>query len=198
MKKYLFLTFILISNILLSQSITLIYIDNSKSISRATVLSDQLEKVIKINNNEGTLILGNTEMEDNRSVNKSKRFDLQDENLINSLDDICMTKTNSQKGKDIIYSIKKDLDKISPTKMNNVTQEKALDLHFFFDIENYVYLDFKKQIIQLITDWNLNPEKTKITLHIDFNVNDKILEQELVSDTKNNIYTKFNLKINQY
>ena len=77
-------------------------------------------------------------------VNKSKRFDLQDENLINSLDDICMTKTNSQKGKDIIYSIKKDLDKISPTKMNNVTQEKALDLHFFFDIENYVYLDFKK------------------------------------------------------
>ena len=94
MRLFLIIIAFILSNNALSQNLTLIYVDNSRTVT-PSLLSEKLESIIIKNTNPGFLILGND------SLSKITEYDLYDDNLISRLRGICKRKTNTAKSQTI-------------------------------------------------------------------------------------------------
>lgn len=198
MKKIILILSISLSNLVLSQDITLIYVDNSKSINRGLILSEKLQNVIKTSNNIGDIVLADMEINIDKGkteiINKSLEYSLQDNNY--DLLEICGTYTKEVSSEEIINFVKNYFYKNYVFNKTSLIQEKNIEIHLFFNIKTFVFKDYRKLIRQMITEMEIKPGKTKITVHLDYDKEKSHFTEYL--NKKDDIFEKFNIKINKY
>lgn len=198
MKKLILILSLSISNLVLSQDITLIYVDNSKSIDRGLILSEKLQNVIKNTNQKGDIVLGDMEINIDKGkteiINKSIEYNLQESNY--DLLEICGTHTNEVSSDEIVNFVKNYFYKNNVFNKTSLVQEKIIEIHLFFNIKTFVYKKYRKLIRQIITELDLNPIKTKVTVHLDYNKEKPNLNEYL--NSADDIFELFNIKINKY
>ena len=126
MKKLILILSLSISNLVLSQDITLIYVDNSKSIDRGLILSEKLQNVIKNTNQKGDIVLGDMEINIDKGkteiINKSIEYNLQESNY--DLLEICGTHTNEVSSDEIVSFVKNYFYKNNVFNKTSLVQEK--------------------------------------------------------------------------
>tara|TARA_B100000900_G_scaffold93812_1_gene77093 strand:+ start:514 stop:1077 length:564 start_codon:yes stop_codon:yes gene_type:complete len=187
MKNILLIFCFIISNTTFCQDLKLIYVDNSISISRASKLCNQLENVILSNDKPGYLILGND----------SLSYNLKYDDVIDILDEICLTNTKEEKNSSLYNIIFDQL--YTGNVFNGLEQIKSIELHLFFNIKTYVINDYFKSLLnRVIVDNMLDPDKTNINVYLDTYGEKDIYSQYITKNKLEKNYKDYNIKIIKY
>ena len=187
MKNILLIFCFIISNIAICQNFRLIYVDNSISISRASKLCNQLENVILLNDSPGNLVLGND----------SLSYNLKYDDVIEIIDEICLTNTKEEKSSSLYNIIFDQL--YSANIFKGLEQIKSIELHLFFNIKTYVINDYFKSLLnKVIVDNMLDPEKTNINVYLDTYGDKDIYSQYITKNKLEKNYKDYNIKIIKY
>ena len=194
--KYIFtLIFLIVTNLVFSQEVeTVIYIDNSISVNRASKLASEVEKVIEESNGIGSLIMGDANKDGKLN---HKLYDLENDNLIDDLSSICLQERQTQRPqvlKRVIETEIRDNDLVKSIDGNS-KQIIPIDLHLFLNASTFVLKKIYTKVIErLIVDLKLTDERFNCTIHLDY-PKEKEQYTESINELKNK---RVNIKINQY
>jgi len=204
MRNVFTLLFLIVSNIILTQEESvIIYIDNSISVKRASKLSEEVSKVLDESNDVGFLIFGNApevhvSKDGQRTVTtRYKLHHLEDENLRNNLDLLCLDDNESQRPQEIVRILSEFIysQKLVVIRDNKQEQMVNLELHLFFNISTFVQKKMLKEVVKiLVTDLKLREGKTNIVIHLD-NQDEKDHYNEYIDSI---LHPSKNITINSY
>ena len=194
--KYIFtLIFLIVTNFVFSQEVeTIIYIDNSISVNRASKLASEVEKVIEESNGIGFLIMGDANKDG--KLNHTL-YDLENDNLLDDLSSICLQERQTQRPEILKKSIKKEIlkNKLVKSINNSNKQIIPIDFHLFLNVSTFVLKKIYTKVIErLIVDLKLTDESFNCTIHLDY-PKEKEQYTESIDEIKNK---RLNIKINRY
>jgi hypothetical protein len=194
--KYIFtLIFLIVTNLVFSQEVeTIIYIDNSISVHRASKLASEVEKVIEESNGIGSLIMGDANKDGKLN---HKLYDLENDNLIDDLSSICLQERQTQRPQVLKRVIETEIRYNDLVKSidGNSKQIIPIDLHLFLNASTFVLKKIYTNVIErLIVDLKLTDERFNCTIHLDY-PKEKEQYTESIDEIKNK---RVNIKINQY
>lgn len=171
MKNIFILSFLIFASSVFSQELeTLIYIDNSTSINRATTLSMEVSSVVEASNEVGVLMLGDSYKDGKPNP---ELYDLNDENLLNNISNICWKRKKIQTPNEIYSTIADVIDKRKLVVYNNSDKNRKqmvpIDLHLFLNVSTFVLKDIYKNVVkQLIVDYKLTESQFNCIIHLDY------------------------------
>jgi len=194
--KYIFtLIFLIVTNFVFSQEVeTIIYIDNSISVNRASKLAFEVEKVIEESNGIGFLIMGDANKDGKPN---HKLYDLENDNLLDDLSSICLKERKTQSPQVVCKAISTEIYNNELIKFidNRNKQIIPIDLHLFLNASTFVLKKIYTKVIErLIVDLKLTDERFNCTIHLDY-PKEKEQYTESINELKNK---RVNIKINQY
>ena len=195
MKYIITLTFLIVTNFIFSQEVeTIIYIDNSISVNRASKLAFEVEKVIEESNGIGFLIMGDANKDGKPN---HKLYDLENDNLLDDLSSICLKERKTQSPQVVCKAITTEIYNNELIKFidNRNKQIIPIDLHLFLNASTFVLKKIYTKVIErLIVDLKLTDERFNCTIHLDYPK-----EKEQYTESINELTNKCeNIKINQY
>lgn len=195
MKYIITLTFLIVTNLVFSQEVeTVIYIDNSISVNRASKLASEVEKVIEESNGIGFLIMGDANKDG--KLNHTL-YDLENDNLLDDLSSICLQERQTQSPQVVFKAISTEIYSNELVKFidNKNKQIINIDLHLFLNASTFVLKKIYTNVIErLIVDLKLTDERFNCTIHLDY-PKEKEHYTESIDLIKNK---RVNIKINQY
>ena len=194
--KYIFtLIFLIVTNFVFSQEVeTIIYIDNSISVNRASKLASEVEKVIEESNGIGFLIMGDANKDG--KLNHTL-YDLENDNLLDDLSSICLKERQTQRPQVVFKAISTEIYNNELIKFidNRNKQIIPIDLHLFLNASTFVLKKIYTKVIErLIVDLKLTDERFNCTIHLDY-PKEKEQYTESIDEIKNK---RLNIKINRY
>jgi len=194
--KYIYtLIFLIITNFVFSQEVeTIIYIDNSISVNRASKLASEVEKVIEESNDIGFLIMGDANKDGKLNY---KLYDLENDNLLDDLSSICLKERQTQRPQVVFKAISTEIYNNELIKFidNRNKQIIPIDLHLFLNASTFVLKKIYTKVIErLIVDLKLTDERFNCTIHLDY-PKEKEQYTESIDEIKNK---RLNIKINRY
>lgn len=194
--KYIFtLIFLIVTNFVFSQEVeTIIYIDNSISVNRASKLASEVEKVIEESNGIGFLIMGDANKDGKLNY---KLYDLENDNLLDDLSSICLKERQTQRPQVVFKAISTEIYNNELIKFidNRNKQIIPIDLHLFLNASTFVLKKIYTKVIErLIVDLKLTDERFNCTIHLDY-PKEKEQYTESIDEIKNK---RLNIKINRY
>jgi len=196
MKYIITLTLLIITNFVFSQEVeTIIYIDNSISVNRASKLAFEVEKVIEESTGIGFLIMGDANNKDRKP--NHKLYDLENDNLLDDLSSICVKERKTQSPQVVCKAISTEIYNNELIKFidNRNKQIIPIDLHLFLNASTFVLKKIYTKVIErLIVDLKLTDERFNCTIHLDY-PKEKEQYTESIDLIKNK---RENIKIKQY
>lgn len=195
MKYIITITFLIVTNFIFSQEVeTIIYIDNSISVNRASKLAFEVEKVVEESNGIGFLIMGDANKDGKPN---HKLYDLENDNLLDNLSSICLNERKTQSPQVVCKAITTEIYNNELIKFidNRNKQIIPIDLHLFLNASTFVLKKIYTKVIErLIVDLKLTNERFNCTIHLDY-PKEKEQYTESINELKNK---RVNIKINQY
>jgi hypothetical protein len=195
MKYIITLTFLIVTNFVFSQEVeTIIYIDNSISVNRASKLAFEVEKVIEESNGIGFLIMGDANKDEKPN---HKLYDLENDNLLYDLTSICLKERQIQRPQVVFKAISTEIYNNELIKFIDDSNKQIIpiDLHIFLNASTFVLKKIYTKVIErLIVDLKLTDERFNCTIHLDY-PKEKAQYTESIDFIKNK---RENIKINQY
>jgi len=200
MKNIFILSFLIFTSSVFSQEVeTIIYIDNSISVNRASKLSMEVIKVIEASNEVGVLILGDASRD---GKSNSELYELDNENLLNDIPSICLKDKKSQRPQDIHSIISSEIFsyKLVILKNNKNTQIVPIDLHLFLNVSTFVLKKMDEEVVtQLFRDLKLTDDQFNCVIHLDYPIEKEqynvYIKNAFKKDVKNQ---PTNIEIKQY
>ena len=195
MKYIITLTFLIVTNFVFSQEVeTIIYIDNSISVNRASKLAFEVEKVIEESNGIGFLIMGDANKDGKLN---HKLYDLENDNLLDDLASICLKERQIQRPQVVFKAISTEIYNNELIKFIDDSNKQIIpiDLHIFLNASTLVLKKIYTKVIErLIVDLKLTDERFNCTIHLDY-PKEKEQYTESIDLIKNK---RENIKIIQY
>lgn len=156
MKYIITITFLIVTNFIFSQEVeTIIYIDNSISVNRASKLAFEVEKVVEESNGIGFLIMGDANKDGKPN---HKLYDLENDNLLDNLSSICLNERKTQSPQVVCKAITTEIYNNELIKFidNRNKQIIPIDLHLFLNASTFVLKKIYTKVIErLIVDLKL-------------------------------------------
>tara|TARA_B110000240_G_scaffold195591_1_gene245558 strand:- start:1682 stop:2263 length:582 start_codon:yes stop_codon:yes gene_type:complete len=167
MRIIIFTILLLVQTVSAQQSATLLYVDNSITINRATSLTAQITKVVETTNDSIIFILGDDD-DSHETYNFSKL------DLLDSLPDLCLKDRSLQSISSITETLEKSLDKFSNESEFDIQKFTSIKIHLFINISTFKNKRYYERLIRgflarnnLINRVGVN-KKIKFIVHLDY------------------------------
>jgi len=204
MKKIIFILLIL-TKIGSAQDITILYVDNSKSLDRVSLLENQITPILENSENEILFILGG-KIDPNDLTYES--YNLDKSELIEKLPNLLLQNSDSKSPSKIVDLLEIELEKLKVFGSEENVQfselgepkssvTKSVKIHFYFHISTFTIKKYYENIIQVFLAKNneLINDKFEFIVYLDYPLNDK---KDSYDNHILDINNKSNIKIKQY